>query len=106
MTSEDKNPAYLPNILGCGLMVSHIIIGLIQLIITTGALAHWLSIPVWLSFLLSAFVAWLPVVGNVIGIAGAHFVYGWSLWAAIALFAGPYLLIFLFALIAGAMERR
>ena len=49
------------------------------------------------SFFGAIFLAYIPVVGSVLGVLGAHDIWGWSWGGAIALIFGPLLFMLMIA---------
>jgi hypothetical protein len=69
------------------------VIGLVQLVATIAGLRAWLGIPTALAFLLSLFVAWVPLVGSTLGFFGAISAWGWPWLKAAILFFGAFLVV-------------
>lgn len=88
--------------LGVIAAVSYYGLGLLQLAAVVSffnSVWGWWLIP---SLLVASLIAYMPVVGAVAGIYAAVHAWGWSLYAAIALFCFPLLMWVAIMLIAGA----
>lgn len=48
-----------------------------------------------LSLILAVITCWIPILGTVLGVLGAHNGWGWSWFAVILLFFWPYILYML-----------
>jgi len=68
-------------------------LGLFQLAATYAGLVDWLGVPWLLAVLLSVFIGWMPLVGTVLGVLGAVYVWHWAWWQAVLLFFGVQALI-------------
>lgn len=68
------------------LVVIYVVLGLFQFVAAVDGLKVWLDIGTWLAVLSAIVVAWLPLVGTVAGVVGAHHAWHWSWLGAIALF--------------------
>src|SRR5215475_5890965 len=65
-------------------------VGIVQLLATLAGIEHWLGVSTFIAFLLSAFTAYIPLVGTVLGMFGAVQAWGWSWAEAAALFFGVF----------------
>ena len=81
------------------LVVLYVVLGLFQFVATVDGLKLWLDIGTWLAVLSAIVVAWLPLIGTVAGVVGAHHAWHWSWVGAIALFFGPQIVILVLALV-------
>jgi hypothetical protein len=66
--------------------------GLLCLVAIADGLTLWTGIPFFISFVLAIILAYIPVIGTVIGIYGAMQAWEWSFLASLALFGFPYIL--------------
>ena len=88
--------------LGTLAAISYYCLGLVQFVAIIAFFQHvwgWWFIP---SFLAAGFLAYIPIVGAAAGIYAAVHAWGWSLYAAIALFCFPLIVWLAIMLIAGA----
>jgi len=80
-------------------IVLYILVGLLQLAAIMGGLDEWTGMPSVVVVALALFLAYIPVVGLVLGVAGALLVWEWSIVAVAGLFGAPYVLgLLLYAL--------
>lgn len=83
------------NAIGALLPLGYFLLGIFQLAaIMEGAQAWW-GLGNVSSFLVGALLAYVPVVGTVAGITGAHAGFGWSWPVSLLLFLWPYALLLL-----------
>ncbi|MBE7711263.1 MAG: DUF805 domain-containing protein [Cyanobacteria bacterium SIG31] len=91
------------NTLGAILIIGYWGIGLLQwAAIYAGVYAYtenWI-----ISLILGGFVAYIPILGTVAGIYGAHAFWNFPLWAAILLFTFHYIFWFLFTIFQMILE--
>ncbi|QPT15237.1 hypothetical protein I6G37_09975 [Serratia rubidaea] len=71
-------------------------IGLVQLAAVMAGLETWWGLNSIIAFILAAIIAYIPLLGTVVGMAGAMQAWHWEWWQAGGLFFGA--LIFTFAL--------
>ncbi len=83
-------------------VVVYLAMGFIQLFAVIKGLQIWLSVPWIVAAFLSFVIAYIPVLGTIVGIKGAMDGWGWSLWPTIAFFCWPYCLYILVISVAGA----
>jgi hypothetical protein len=57
------------------------------------------------AFFLALFVTGIPILGTVLGVLGAHDVWGWSWMQATMLYVLPMALIFVYAAFASIFDR-
>jgi cobalamin synthase len=69
-------------------------------------LEDWLGLHWIISAPLALFIAYIPVVGSIIGMFGAVTAWHWSWLHAAALFFGPFAAILFFAILSGEFETR
>ena len=84
-------------LLGFVVGVGYLAIGVVQWFATIDGLEHWFDISGGFAFILSGFIAYIPLVGTIAGFIGAMDVWGWSLLEAGALFFGPIIALLLIA---------
>lgn len=78
--------------------IIYVAIGLLQYFAIQDGLTSWVGLP-WLIAVPAAFVlGYIPIVGSVLGVLGASYVWKWSWTSAILLFCWPVVL-FGFALL-------
>ncbi len=59
-----------------------------------------------ISFFIAAFLAYIPIVGTIVGICGAIYVWEWPWWGALLLFGWQYLLFGGLAAVLTLLEKR
>jgi hypothetical protein len=64
-------------------------------------LQHWIGTPIIISGIVAIFIAWLPVIGTIVGIIGAVKSRGWQWYSAVILFCWPFVVYLLVILIYG-----
>jgi hypothetical protein len=79
--------------------------GIVQFFATIAGLEEWLGLHWIFAGFLSAFLAYIPLVGSIIGMFGAVEAWGWSWPAAIALFFG-WMIVGLVIIAAAAVADR
>ena len=70
--------------------VGYFAIGILQWFATIDGLEHWFGISGFFAFILSGFIAYIPLVGTIAGFKGAMDVWGWDFMEAALLFFGPF----------------
>lgn len=80
---------------GIGFLV-YMALGLLQLAAVISGLENWLGLHWIIAVIIALFVAYIPVVGSVLGVAGAIVGWGWEWWQAGLLFFGGLALSFAF----------
>jgi hypothetical protein len=98
-------PYQLLSIVYWVLVLSYVALGFFQLGAIMAALQLWFGLSWTLALVSSLYLTWLPVVGTVAGILGAHMVFGWPWLATIGLFAGPLFSIVTLALLWARIDR-
>jgi hypothetical protein len=84
--------------------IVYFVVGILQFVATIGGLTDWLGLPFWLAIIACFFLAYIPVVGTICGIAGAIVSWNWEWWQAGLLFVGPWAAVLAFALLGAAWE--
>lgn len=79
-------------------------VGFVQLAAVMAGLESWWDLNGFFSFILAAFIAFIPVIGTVVGMAGAMQAWHWEWWQAGGLFFGALILTFVFGGISGLAE--
>ncbi len=101
-TNSENNE--ITNLLGCLFWGLIIVIDIIQAFAIYAGLAPTMG---WFGALLTAgATAWIPLIGTILAIYGAISAWGWEPLAAIALFAGPYIILIPIAIIASLFQRK
>jgi hypothetical protein len=77
---------------GCLLILSYLLIGLVQFVAIVLACETWFEVHALIAIVPAFIVAYIPVVGPVVGVMGAMEAWGWPMPLAIGLFALPYLI--------------
>lgn len=83
--------------------VLYLLLGLLQLAAIMSGLEDWIGLHWLIAAPIALFLAYMPLVGTVVGVAGAVTSWGWSWPLALSLFFGPFLLIATIALSAGSI---
>ena len=76
--------------LGC---VIWLVVGTLQLFATFAGFQYWLGVNWVVAIILAAVTSYIPLVGTVLGMVGAIYVWGWPWWEATLLFFGSFLLM-------------
>lgn len=82
----------LGGVLSVLILTIYICIGFVQLSAIASAFQLWWGIGTFSSYLLGAFLGYMPLVGAIIGMIGAMEVWHWEWWQAGGLFFGGLLL--------------
>lgn len=69
-------------------MLIFFVMGIVQWVATYDGLVHWIGLHWLLAGALSLFLAYLPLVGSIVGFFGALKIWGWEWWQAGLLFFG------------------
>jgi hypothetical protein len=91
---------------GCLFVIIYFGMGLLQLAAIASAFTEWTGLPFIIAFFVSLIIAYIPVVGVIVGILGAMDAWGWSFPAAVALFVAPYIIGIAFHLFMRSMGIR
>jgi hypothetical protein len=78
--------------LGCLFYGVYLLMGLVQLAAILGGIEAWWGWPWWIAIFIAVPVAYIPILGTVVGIMGAIKSFGWSPIFSILLFCWPYVL--------------
>src|SRR5688572_24982236 len=79
-------------------------VGVVQLFAIMDGLEHWLGLPGFIAGIGGLFLAYIPIVGTIVGFIGAIDVWGWEWWQAALLFFGSFAVCIVIAVGAGALE--
>jgi hypothetical protein len=66
--------------------IAYFVIGLVQLFAIADGIGYGMRLGNFLSFIVAAFVTYIPLVGSAFGVYGATHAWDWSLWQALVLF--------------------
>ena len=91
--------------LGAVLPIGYFLLGLFQLAAIMAGAQVWWGLGTISSGIVGLVLAYIPVVGTVVGIAGAHSGFGWSWPVAALLFLWPYVLAALFVGISAVFSK-
>lgn len=86
--------------------IAYVVLGLVQLAAVMAGLEEWVGLHWVLAFFLALIIAYIPLVGSVVGIMGAIEAWHWAWWQAGALFFGGLAVVVVLAVVSGAAERR
>lgn len=89
---------------GCLFQIVYLLMGLVQLAAILGGIEDWWGWPWWIAIFVAFPIAYIPILGTVVGIMGAIESFGWSPMAAITLFCWPYIIYIIAIAIGGAGE--
>ncbi|MEI7205015.1 hypothetical protein WCU66_08260 [Dickeya dianthicola] len=84
--------------------VIYFAIGLVQLFATMAGLESWWGLHWIIAGPVAFILAYIPLVGSIVGMVGAVDVWGWGWWQAGALFFGGLILTFTFGSIATLID--
>ncbi len=73
-------------------MIVYVCIGFLQFFAIVDGIEAWLDIPHLLALLVAVFMAWFPLVGQILGFFSAWMVWDWHFFGAFALFFWPLIL--------------
>ena len=82
----------LKNSLATVSMLTYFVVGIIQLAATFAGLTEWLEMHWLLALFCAGFVAYIPLLGTILGIFGAMIGWGWTFLSAAGLMIGPFLI--------------
>lgn len=92
------------NIISIFLGIAYFCLGILQFLAMLSGLIDWLGLHWLIAGPLSLFLAYTPLLGNVLGIMGAITAWNWSLSQALILFFGPFVAIVTIAALTGTIE--
>jgi hypothetical protein len=85
--------------------VGYLVLGLFQLAAVMAGLEDWLGLHWIIAIPLAFFIAYIPIVGSIVGMFGAVAAWHWSWLQAGALFFGPLIVIGIAAIAMGVFEK-
>ena len=75
---------------GCFIAVAWVALCLLQIVFVSDYVQHALGLSAWPSAFIGFFLAFVPIVGNILAFLDATQLRGWATWiAAIVFFAAP-----------------
>ena len=89
----------MPNVI---FYLCYFAIGTVQLFACWAGAQVWFDIGPILAFIIGIFLAYIPIIGTLLGIYGAITAWDWSLFNAILLFFGPFVIAGIYCIVAGA----
>lgn len=66
--------------------IAYLVIGIVQIVATIDGIKEWLGINGLFAGFIAFIVGYIPIVGSICGVFGAHYAWGWGLLPSIALF--------------------
>lgn len=90
------------NFLGAIVGIAYVCLGIFQFVAMFAGLTDWIGLHWMIAGPVSLLIAYIPLVGTVLGIMGAMTAWNWPLLHALALFLGPLVVIAALALASGA----
>lgn len=85
--------------------IAYLILGLFQLAAVMAGLEDWMGLHWIIAAPLALFIAYIPLVGTIVGMFGAVTAWHWSWLQAGVLFLGPFVVIAVMAMGAGALTK-
>ena len=95
----------MAGIFGSIFSIAYFALGIVQWWATIDGLEYWFDISGFMAFLLSGFIAYIPLIGTIAGFKGAMDVWGWSFMEAGLLFFGPFIAIIVIAILGGVLDK-
>ena len=95
----------MAGIFGSIFSIAYFALGIVQWWATIDGLEYWFDISGFMAFLLSGFIAYIPLIGTIAGFKGAMDVWGWSFMEAGLLFFGPFIAIVVIAILGGVLDK-
>lgn len=88
------------------LYLGYFILGIFQLAAIMAGLEDWIGLHWLIAIPLAMIIAYIPVIGTIVGVVGAVTAWHWS-WVQVGgLFFGPLIVLIFFALISGVSGSR
>lgn len=78
--------------------------GIICFLATLAGIEIWFGVNTFFAFIISLFIAYIPIIGTIAGFIGAVDGWGWSNLQAGLLFFGPPIFIFILAMISKSLD--
>ena len=91
--------------LGTVLAIGYFGLGIIQWWATIDGLEYWFDISGFMAFILSGFIAYIPLIGTIAGFKGAMDVWWWDFMEAALLFFGPFGVIAVVAILGSILDK-
>lgn len=85
--------------------IIYMAIGVVQLAAVMAGLESWWGLNGFFSFIIAFIVAYIPLLGSIVGMAGAMKAWYWEWWQAGGLFFGGLLLTLVFGVASGIIDR-
>jgi hypothetical protein len=85
--------------------IAYMILGLFQLAAVMAGLEDWIGLHWIIAAPLAFFIAYMPLVGTVVGMFGAVTAWHWSWLQAGGLFFGPFVVIVVISMGAGVLDK-
>lgn len=85
--------------------IAYMILGLFQFAAVMTGLEDWIGLHWIIAAPLAFFIAYMPLIGTVVGMFGAVTAWHWSWLQAGGLFFGPFVVIVVIAMGAGVLEK-
>ena len=95
----------MAGMLGTILAIGYFGLGIIQWWATIDGLEYWFDISGFMAFILSGFIAYIPLIGTIAGFKGAMDVWGWDFMEAALLFFGPFGAIAVVAILGSIFDK-
>ena len=95
----------MAGMLGTVLAIGYFGLGIIQWWATIDGLEYWFDISGFMAFILSGFIAYIPLIGTIAGFKGAMDVWGWDFMEAALLFFGPFGAIAVVAILGSILDK-
>lgn len=86
-------------------IITYVILSLFQLATISAALDGWIGLHGMTAVFVAYFIAFTPLVGNVVGMLAAVSLWEWSWLQAAELFFGPYAVILILTIAVGVFGR-
>lgn len=84
--------------------ILYLFLGIFQLAATYSGLETWLGWPWIIAGPIAFLLSYIPLVGTILGMFGAVEAWEWSWVQAGALFFGPFVVVFICAIVSGGFE--
>lgn len=101
LTHEDQG---MKSTLGCLAQALYVVAGGLQVGAIVGGIVEWWGWPWWAAVFVATPIAYIPILGTIVGILGAVRSFGWSPTFAILLFCWPYV-VYLVAFVGAGLSR-
>ena len=88
------------------LVIGYIVLGLFQFAAVVAGLEEWVGLHWIIAVPLSIFIAYIPLIGTVVGMFGAVTAWHWSWVQAGSLFFGPFIVVAALSIASGFLASR